>query len=640
MRRIIIIAGVLWLVSLVCIASIAAQWRWTPRLDAGMRPDLIEAIWEAEQADGMEYRWTQAVTTLHVPPGTTQAQLLLRARDTTLLTFATSAFSTTIPVERQRRWFTLNLAPQATVLELRAPTFAAANDGRQLGVILEALDLRGYWGWSWQAFVLSLVPPLFAWLLVPWLRFWWIGGVLALGAVLLLVLGATGWLVRDGATVIATLVTGLVVLVQTRSLVYKWLWAIPVGTVLLALGFAAAPLIPAHVSWGLQPFVLLPDPLTVLLPPGVLIAGLCLSRVSLRSFSLLMPGWVWVASSSCVFGGLALLLPVQHAEGDAQTILGYLESGMWVHWKQPLDWWLHAALTHMLKPFSTDAARLSYYILGALAGLSYGALAGLCTVSWTQSTLRRLLVLMVFGCAGYTLLFAGYVESYALVLSALLAYVWAAMRSRQTGQLLLPGFLLGLAIVLHPLALWAVPTLLLFLQWFGWQRTGRTLVAMLVPVLGLIVVFSLAGHGPGTIGANNDAPGGYDGGLFVPLNAINGTTEQYTLWSGAHWIAWINVLLLAAPILLALPALLQPLRSPDQIFLYVLCLGAWLWSFLWNPDLGPLQDWDLFSVAGLPAILLAAYMLATMDSHLARLSAPAWVGLPLAHVYSWWLLHL
>ncbi|MCB9153730.1 MAG: hypothetical protein H6649_06715 [Caldilineae bacterium] len=49
--------------------------------------------------------------------------------------------------------------------------------------------------------------------------------------------------------------------------------------------------------------------------------------------------------------------------------------------------------------------------------------------------------------------------------------------------------------------------------------------------------------------------------------------------------------------------------SAELVFL-ALCTGLyWLFTFVWNPDYGGQRDWDLFSLAAIPATLLLARLL-------------------------------
>ncbi len=633
-----VLAGAM-LLGVLTVGLQRAPLHWRLPVDASLRPDQIDAIWEPETAPSGVYRWTQAHTTIHLPPLVALTTLWVRAATTTPLTLTLGAYALQAVAEPELRQLVVYVPPRTAQLQLHSATFRASGDGRELGVILETSGLSGRWSgqalWSWAGVWLALLPLLLA--LAVGARWPAALGATSLGLLLLAVLiqvqGA--WLLADGATLLACLAAAGYLLRQLRA--YLPAFGLPLaGTVLLAVALAGAGLWSPLWAWGVQPILALPAWVHTLLPPLLLLFGALLTHTGLPSLPPL-PRWVWVLASAALLAGLGLLAPVAQPDGDGLTILGYIESGMHVHWKQPLDFWLHAVTYDLLRLFGGDA-RQSYAIWAALAGAGYGAAAGACAWAWGRTLWRRLAIWLALLGGGGMILFAGYVESYALVTTSLLAYAWAAWRALEAeGPPWLAGVFLGCAIVLHPLALWALPTVLVWIVRRDRRAIVQLVLALVLPLLIVVVGFSLAGHGPWTIGQHKDAPGGYDGGLFVPLRAANGASERYTLFALAHGRAWLNVLLLAAPALLT--TLSWRGRSRFAAWLLLALGGALLWSFLWNPDLGPQQDWDLFSVAGLPILIASAWAIRHLPQRVALALAPAWTGLPILHLLGWWSAH-
>jgi hypothetical protein len=146
---------------------------------------------------------------------------------------------------------------------------------------------------------------------------------------------------------------------------------------------------------------------------------------------------------------------------------------------------------------------------------------------------------------------------------------------------------------------------------------------------------------------STDRPGGGDARWFVPLFATTTRWEHYTLFSWLHLGDWLNGQMLVAPIVLPVlavvggawlidklkkqkmgkvesgdwrletappPNLQSPIsQSPNRLiptarFLSIAAACYLLFTFVWNPDYGGQRDWDLFSLASLPATLLLALL--------------------------------
>jgi uncharacterized membrane protein len=149
------------------------------------------------------------------------------------------------------------------------------------------------------------------------------------------------------------------------------------------------------------------------------------------------------------------------------------------------------------------------------------------------------------------------------------------------------------------------------------------------------------GHGVATL-LSTDRPGGGDARWFVPLWATTTRWEHYTMFSWPHLRDWLNGQMLVAPIVLPALAVVgmwmigamrkrvnsnwrlaigdwwvrqSPIpQSHNRFiasvrFIAVAALCYLFFTFVWNPDYGGQRDWDLFSLAALPATLLLALLL-------------------------------
>ena len=146
---------------------------------------------------------------------------------------------------------------------------------------------------------------------------------------------------------------------------------------------------------------------------------------------------------------------------------------------------------------------------------------------------------------------------------------------------------------------------------------------MAAVAIGVVILMELSGHGLATL-ATTDRPGGGDARWFVPLTEVSTRWERYTMFSWAHLRDWLNEQMLTAPVTLGGLVIVgvsllagrwrrresaqaeASSESSEMVFL-AMCTGLyWLFTFVWNPDYGGQRDWDLFSLAAIPATLLLA----------------------------------
>ena len=132
-----------------------------------------------------------------------------------------------------------------------------------------------------------------------------------------------------------------------------------------------------------------------------------------------------------------------------------------------------------------------------------------------------------------------------------------------------------------------------------------------------------SGHGLYAL-LNTDRPGGGDARWFVPLWETSTRWEHYTMFSWPHLRDFLNEQLLVAPVVL--PALIwlgvcrwagrgrtdgveSRTSGARTAFLALAAAAYLLFAWVWNPDYGGQRDWDLFSLAAIPAAALLAAVL-------------------------------
>jgi hypothetical protein len=383
------------------------------------------------------------------------------------------------------------------------------------------------------------------------------------------------------------------------------------------------------------------------------------------------------------------LFPLAHTRwGDAFMLahgISYPDAALRLthSWQAPLDVFLHAQIWQFLHaPLGWEDAAPAYRLLSPLAGLLYllAALA-LSRILARHGLAPAWLTYGLLATLGLLQLFFGYVENYSFAAALILLYLWLATRTLLDGRPLWhAATVLALANATHPSTIILAPSLL-YLGWHTW-RAGRAdgtrsfLHIVLQIALPMVLIggatfawMEASGHGLFAL-LNTDRPGGGDASWFVPLWATTTRWERYTLFSWPHLRDWLNQQLLVAPVVL--PALLitggslwlarvqtpraqvgetgggpgagadvgasadddvVPARRRGLVTFLLVAAGFYaLFTFAWNPDYGGQRDWDLFSLAAIPAALLLAVLLppALPDKRFLRASA-----LPLLVLQGW-----
>jgi hypothetical protein len=190
----------------------------------------------------------------------------------------------------------------------------------------------------------------------------------------------------------------------------------------------------------------------------------------------------------------------------------------------------------------------------------------------------------------------------------------------------------------------------------GWTRWVSVILPPILVFSALSAFMLSGGHGPGAM-LRDDRPGGADGIPFVPLVRVTTEWQHYTMFSPAHFLDWLNEHVLISPfglflILVAIFVVLSRRKpntpedanqaeSPDLtsssrantgiiLFLGIASLVYVLLTFVWNPDYGGQQDWDLFAPSAFVYTLLAAQLLVQVvygsPKATNKSQALAWIG--------------
>ncbi len=426
-----------------------------------------------------------------------------------------------------------------------------------------------------------------------------------------------------------------------------------VRTLPATLGALPTDLEAEHFWWGLWPVRELPDGLFALTSGLILLSigggwGYLLRHErhatirpqTRRGQSLQRPlTWGFALLLLCAF----FAFPIAHTRwGDAYLLthaIAWPDPALRLthSWQAPLDVFLHSQLWlwgH--EQFSWETATPVYRWLSPVAGALY--LVVVIALSHRLVPSARWLTIGLLTTLGLMQLFFGYVENYSFAAAGILAYLWLGLGVVRGEQpLWLAATALAVTNATHPSTLILVPSLL-YLGWHRLKAAPPGTKAWWPVVFSIIVPLALVGGA--TIGLmtwgghgllalfTTDRPGGGDARFFVPLWTTSTRWEHYTLASWPHLRELINQQLLVAPVVW--PSLLwiwttlsasQKAACAEGVFLRTAALAYLLLICTWNPDYGGQRDWDLFSLAALPATLWLLHWLPRALPHSRQLLA-------------------
>jgi len=455
-------------------------------------------------------------------------------------------------------------------------------------------------------------------------------------------------------------------------------WAVAIGLwLVLALHVFGDPRPPSGM-WGVVGILALAPPtrfaliaiaaVLVLPPVGRRCAAAWLPPLR-RAVSRLtvVPPWIWIG----LLVGIAWTLRSRTLYGDAEIIIHELNRGQLIYYKEPLDRLIVALVFRGLHALFGVDARFAIALVNTSAGaLFWGAMVRL-------ARLRPLgpgagwAVWLLVGTTGTIETFFGNIEKRALLAAGaawVLVLAIETVLDRRRSMAPAAGAL-GLTFAVHLSAVWVVPSLVC--AWYARHRhvlrrprppgalkaavreAARGLELSLLPFT--LVAFGMVLAGMSLAGFSPETFGGADGKMFVPMFTITTAYERFTMFSGAHLAAFANEMLLLAPvglvlIIAATAACVWRRRYMDNAGRVVLAasIATVIYAFTFNPDMmvanpmfGTLNEWDLFSLAGVPLSLTGLWSLRmatdpgpTRDGALLSASVVS-----LVHVVPWILLN-
>ena len=375
--------------------------------------------------------------------------------------------------------------------------------------------------------------------------------------------------------------------------------------------FLAAALIPGGRVWGVTAWRYVPREIAILALIAGVLAPFALDRLSRRRDGS-RPAVLFALATTAAVALFVALRARAHYLGDGWQSLALLGSSPpYVKPDAPATGAALRALCGALGG-GERAALLAYRMVSVAAGALFVAVVATFARALLPSPAdrRRLVLFLLAG--GWSLLFFGYVENYALFLVAVTAYTLAGARAARDGQgPWLAAALALLATCLHGAGVVLAPSL-------AWLVLARTRAGSMVRnwpriavTLGALGVLAIALRRFAATDVSLEL-------LFVPLGRSRFTVDGYTLFSPKHLLDLANLALLllpgTAPLAVALARTSKaPLaRNGATTFLLVLAASTALAAFVLDPKLGMARDWDLFSFVGIPWAL-AGFLLLTRE---------------------------
>ena len=356
-----------------------------------------------------------------------------------------------------------------------------------------------------------------------------------------------------------------------------------------------------HKMWAFSHLIFLPTWLRWLLGAVIIIGPLCLLLVQTERCErflhrilslgitcwLLVPGWgilLWLFRERTWYGDALLKLELLNSRT--------LQTDPYV-WKEPLDSAIAYSFSGLLARFGWPP-EIAVAIVSVAAGMLY--LASICYMAKALFEERLYRITFVIGmlAIGSSQLWFGHIENYSLV-TAVATFSMALAVGCLQGQIPLwpAGLISGLAVSIHPQAVFVLPGLLVLLdrkRW--WKQIGILALSGLAAPLFTVGLFFI-------LGVQFPAPGsGYAG-------------DQQLFWtlaqalSPARLLGAISNLWLLTPLLLLwivtglIGATRRSLRR-DRNFIYftVVAVSLLVYHFWFQNDLPRYRDWDLYAIVG------------------------------------------
>jgi hypothetical protein len=393
-----------------------------------------------------------------------------------------------------------------------------------------------------------------------------------------------------------------------------------ITALMLAGIFILAGLLPIHLLWGFNHLQYFSAAFIITLI--IIFLAALIPRVNERIYSLCrrisdtihkLPRWLQVVMiGSFAFAVFYILRVHVHSLGDGYQRIYQIERGYYFYHTELLDFFLHSALYRILHSLANSSAETTYIIFSIFCGIVF-VLAVYRFKSLDDQFGRNVgLVKFLIISMGGIQLFCGYVESYSLFYTAMLLYIFYAVRFINTGKgITATSISFALAFMAHLTGVFFIPS---FLYICYIRIRAEKKIAFLGRYFPLIILCVSA-----VVVASLVIWAKLRFGLYIssfqsnilPLFSPSG----YCVFSLEHFLDIGNEILLIAPVAVLAALLLIAGRSslainrPLKYFFVLVASFAGLFLLITDPKLGFARDWDMFSTptAALGSIVMILY---------------------------------
>lgn len=307
------------------------------------------------------------------------------------------------------------------------------------------------------------------------------------------------------------------------------------------------------------------------------------------------------------------LLRCNRSYGDGDAIVRFIRDGVVFHKREPLSPTLFLGVHRTLGEMLGWAPRTTIQVVTTGVGAA-GCCALIAIASRLAPTVRsnRWLAACAFLSCGSMQLFAGYVENYTVPTVLMLFAINSALAALEGADGFVHAFAFWTASCMFHLSGVVFGPAFVCLAWCQRDRwLSRPVVTSFQVVAVTLLPLCILGvlmHSFGYLRAEESGFGGGDGSMFVPLFEVTGY-GQYLFLRPDHLRAIANEQLLVGPLGLVMVVVGMLLgyhrertepRTPISSvgFLLLVAGGFFALTLIWNPDYGPLLDWDLFGPVG------------------------------------------
>lgn len=340
------------------------------------------------------------------------------------------------------------------------------------------------------------------------------------------------------------------------------------------------------------------------------------------------------------FAGLTLFVALSsaaHLLGDGSMLLNELPHNLRLDNfrvdRAPLLFWLLRELYSVVQPLGLTA-EATFRLYSYASGFAYLLLVFPVSRAAGKELGGGALVAVFLLTPACLQLFCGYIETYPLLATGLLLYLWC-------GLLVLRGSLspawsaglLGVLLACHFMFVTLVPSLV-YLVWRRRQNSGSLLALALTPTLFAAILQLLE------VSPLSFVMGQPEGHLLPLLASPQPDLHAYRLLDTAHLLDYINLLLLVAPapfLALFYVRSRDLSNSEEKRFALVTALPLLLLAFTANARIGLFRDWDAFSLGALPLAIWAGLALSSRQDRLGGTARAGFVlgGAALIHTGLW-----